>query len=265
MPITFSSLVTSNVRELEGSPKEDFSFEKFSAVVTLECPWATRFTLIEEILFSLQMYPHFPTIGARATSIGCIPRNAAVLIGDGQGATYDMAEVSITYETLDAKGDGEDPEVFTIIEDRVEPNSEFQTLDYTDFRWDNNAGALLKPDEAPGKLIRGFNYVQRVLNVTSVHADHVDLVDSVNSGPHTSETLGVTFAAQTLLYSNPTISRTFKSDGSSIYTIEKTFAYRKNGWNKFFRASSQAYESIYVTGGAAHENFPPESFSNILV
>jgi hypothetical protein len=244
------------------SPTEDFSDRGANLQMVVRCDWADRYTVAAYFLESVpggMLYPHNLALGAHARRAGIKPAEG-LLGNDGTGlAVYEHAEVTIGFNI------GQGPETENLISESLEPTVEFLTQDYRKFRWDSANGDPIQAEEAPGKLIRGLKYVITLYDRTSIPTDCIDLPGSVNQDEVTAQLLGMTFPAETLLFEGCKLQRKFKTDGTGLWNVTLTFAYRTNGWNQFWRAGASQYESLHLASdGSVWNSYPPASFDNLL-
>lgn len=249
MPISW--LPTALVDVWEESEANSFSYkDTSSATVTLRCAWADRFTVLEDILFNGGTYPYLPGALMYAQEGSCVPASGQAL-NDGEGLTYEHALVTIKYTNdKDDNGSGD------IISESLEPHVEFMSLDPAEFRWGSASGDALNAEEAPGRLIVGFDYVQTEYNLVTLPTTIITELGKCNSGTIAASLLGISFAAETLLFASATPSRKIDSAGNAKWTLAKRFSFRPTEWNKFWRGKTQSWESIYIAGGSIYRNFP---------
>lgn len=244
-------------QELAGSPVEDFA-EGYTATRKLLVEWGSRYSLVAELEFST--YPYLPVLEAFARSVSVEPLGNAITAVDGNGlVAYQKALVTVNYSLT-----SEDPQTVDLVSESIEPNAEFRTLDFEDFRWSATDGDLLKEDEAPSQLLRGHDYIIKFHNLATVPTAVIDLEGYVNAGTFATFTLGRTYAAETLLFGGGTPSRRITSAGIDNFTLTERFHFKASGWNKFFRQSTQDYESIYHKTGGIHRNHPLGNFASLL-
>lgn len=256
---------------MEGSPTEQWDANGFSATRVLRCAWSSRFTLADELLGGDSgrgaLYEPKTSTGARATGIAMGPPGGTMLPISGTIAGYNNAELTVTYGN--GPGDSAD-----LVSESLEPTAEFLTLPPEKFLWGSGTvgtGVDLEEDEAPGMLIRGMDYVLTRYQVPYIPIALTTLPGKVNDATVTASLLltspGVcmAFAAETLLFGNPTLQRTTKTDNSPCWTINYRFSYRPSGWNKYWRsgASTPGYETLYEKGGSAYKSYPTASFAGI--
>ena len=242
--------------EMQGSPVETSKPDGFEATRTLVVAWADRQALSEALEFSV--YPYRPLMGALARLIGIVPMDAKQST-DGGLVQYEKAVVTVQYSMSSS-----DPQTQDLVTESVEPNAEFRTLDFVDFRWSAIDGDVLKEDEAPGQLLRGHDYIIKFHRLNAVPTAVVDLEGYVNASPFSTYTLGRTYAAETLLFGGGTPSRKITTQGAEEFTLTERFHFKSTGWNKFFRQSTQTYERIFHKTGGEHNNHPLGNFSNLL-
>lgn len=265
------------------SEKEDVSND-VQCSVKLRCPWGDRIATLENILNNLLEWPYMPSgneIRASSGSINPVPQSATT--ADGSGNSYPEAEITVNFTRGGGNGGGPGDETDAIFYETIQGNGEFIKIspksDTTDFGkgvqvffWgDEPIGEdAVTEEEAPTKLIMGFDYVVKYLRLTSIPAVALTLIDNCNDASVSSPSLGLTFAAETLLYNAPMITRTVTADpGQNYFDMECRWSWRKNGWNKFWRAKTQSWSSQwyydYDTSTATqYKNFPPVSMAGML-
>lgn len=260
--------VDTDVHEAEGSPQENFSAETgFNATVMLRVPWNDRYAVMDDILQNQYTYPRCPGSQCNALSGSCRPAPApGQLVATGTGgslAEYTEALLTILYSQKIHRdeGGGPTPDVFA---ESIEPSAEFITLNPKKFRWGGPAGDKLEPEEAPGKLVVGFDYIQTRYNLTELPIGVLS-PGRVNDAVITARLLELDFPIETLLYHNSQPVRTISVNGLNKWMMMSRFGYREQGWNKFWRASPAGYEWIYEAGGGIYRNFPLGDFTDILV
>lgn len=243
--------------EMAGSPVEDFA-EAFTATRKLLVAWGSRYSLVGELEYSI--YPYRPALIAYARSVSVEPFGNAITAVDGNGLlAYEKALVTVNYSLS-----SDDPQTVDLVTESIEPNAEFRTLDFEDFRWSAVDGDLLKEDEAASQLLPGHDYIIKFHNLATVPTAVVDLEGFVNAAAFATYTLGRTYAAETLLFGGGTPSRRITSAGVDNFTLTERFHYKADGWNKFFRQATQIQESIYHKTSGIHKNHPLGDFSTLL-
>ncbi len=249
--------------ELDGSPVEEWNLEadSFRAVQRFKTVWADRLAVADVFLQTIKQYEHAPTFpGLLARSVSTAP------FGRQEGSTgapfgiarYSHAIITVTFSTPTPTTPVVVDNILTT--QSIEPNAEFVTLDHTEFRWGSAAGPELNPNESPGKLNIGFDYVltQRGLETVPFHV--LTYPGSVNGAAFFASLLGLTFAAETLLYNPPTVT---PGSATGTWNVAYRFSYRQSGWNKFWRVESRIEESIFHTDGSEYKSYPTQDFSII--
>ncbi len=249
---TYSPVVT--CYEEHGTQHENKTADDWTASVTLRCAWTSRHSLVNDIVGNRRAWPHsgYGTVPL-AQSAAIVPCPAKYTVS-GQSCEYDDALVTVNYGILR----------LDLISESLEPSVEFRQLDYRNFRWASASGDPLIEGEAPGKLVRSLALVRNYYNLTSLHSDLLTLPGKVNQAAYVSSLLGLTFPIETLLFAPGPMSRTITTAGSSGWNLQLKFSYNPNTWNKFWRASYQSWDSIYIAGGAIYRNYPLGDFSNWL-
>lgn len=235
--------------------QEDWDLEGPTASVQLRCAWADRHNLIADLLGNSRDWPHGPYTNPPQAQRASISPFATTQASVGQSITYDDALVSVEYG-FDSRD---------LVSESLEPTAEFITLDHRRFRWGAADGPPLKQAEAPGKLRRGLT-LQRTLyrQAPPLSTQLLTSVGGINDTAYVSSLLGLSFPQGTLLFTPPNLSISVQADGTDGYTIAMKFMYKPEGWNSFWRAESQAYEDIYLVGGAQYLNYPEVDMSDLL-
>lgn len=245
--------------ELDGSPVEEWNRDTgaFRAVQRFKIAWADRLTLADMFLRSGGMtYEHAPAFP------GLLARTAATEpFGRQEGSTpniarYAHAIVTITFATPTPDTPIIIGNILTTV--AIEPNAEFSTLDHTNFRWSSGNGAELQPNESPGKLQIGFDYILTQRGLSSVPLHVLSYPGSVNHETFPASILGLTFGAETLLYNPPNVTPGVQP---GTWDVSFRFSYRQSGWNNFWRAETQTSERMYHKNGDEYNNYPKKDFT----
>ena len=245
-----------------GSPTEEWGENGLMATVKLICAWTDRTALVADIVGLRRVYPRIPASFAFARSSSCVPfcdLPAGLPPNNVQYIESGAAVVTIKY---DVKGP-QQKNGNQLYSESLEGTAEFMTLDPSGFSWGSSGGTPLKDGEAPGRLARGLDYILTLYSCPRIPSATFDLMECVNSGPVMAPMLGMTFAKETLLYNPPSLSRKVTADGTEGWDITYRFTYRAAGWNVFWRASTGAYEAMYVTGGTKYKNYPTANFNGV--
>lgn len=259
---TYSSVDCS---EVHGTRREVWTDQGMVASVDLLCDYANRFLLVADILENRRVYPFSPSVEAPAA------KSCAIQVGIGeQGTTvgqaisYSVSRVTVTYDSSQTD---------SLFAQSIEPTAEFRIEDHKQFRWGYDAlipwdpanGAPLMEKEAPGKLIKGLNLIQEHYNVNSLDARLISGVGEVNEEEYTSPILGLTFEAESLLFNPPSLRQTINTAGEVTWTVRTSWTYKKNGWNKYWRAATQEYGFIYhYASDDPYKSYTPSDISDLL-
>lgn len=263
--------------ELDGSPTERVTANGWDIVRVLRCAWADRFTLIDELIGASLTYEGNSSLGALAAEASIEPMPGRT-DGTGTGdrvATYTHAQVTVSYKTPSIDFPGEDNG--DLIYEELQPNVDAIPVAVRDiifgendkaiegaplYRWTHaTTGDPLMEREAPVKLFPSIDYVWKRFGIASIPASALSFSGHCNVAQITSATLGLTFDAETLLYSGGSVSLRTKTDGTQTFDLEYRFSYRPDTWNKFYRAKTNDFEEIYADGGSVVKVFPTADFT----
>lgn len=240
--------------EEHGTPQEQWGEDEITCSVVLRCAWSNRYALVADILGNRNAWPYLA--GPRAISAAIAWDEAAPVSVSGQTASYQDALVTVNYSTNAEE---------ELVSESIEPTVEFLTHDYRRFRWASANGDPLLEGEAPGQQVKGLNLVRTYHKVETIPTAVLTLQGACNDAEYESDLLGLTFAAETLLFQPPNLSRSITTAGAKAWKLTLKFQYKPNGWNKFFRGKVQEWQEIFeVEGGEVVKPYPPEDFSALF-
>ena len=258
------------------SENEQYSAEAWTAQVTLRVPWEDRLAVFENIIQNNLKWPYNPTARMIAMS-GTITPMAGIHTGvDGNLNTYPKADIQLTFSRKAGQQPNEESTEFYT--ETLEPNGEMLKLPPEmregatkwRFRWGEASDSpLLRAEEAPTRLTVGLDYVIRWVNMDSIPAAALDIVDHVNNADVVSASLGMTFEEDTLLANAPVISRTFTSNfDENKWNMEIRLSHRRAGWNSYWDVRTQEFKQIWLhidgEEPVLYRNFPATSFDGVL-
>jgi len=257
------------IEELSGYPKENWDWNRLTATRKIICDWVDRYVVYQSYVGA--DYPYDPVTGFNASGAYCTGGTIEPLEAKGLGANdiaiYEKALITLEYRVPDPetgtpiREEGVGPTA-ALGSDSFSSNTEFLTLDHTDFQWATGTKPL-KPKEAPAKLIFSLNWTRTLENVVTPIAGGLgevilENIGSVNDLPiNAANTAGFTFPAETLLYTKPTINK----QGANSARVTLNFVYRPQGWNKFYRADIERFDIITFRNGIIFKTYKPKSFT----
>lgn len=251
---------TVDCAEEAGSVSENYDDARgvMKASVQLRCAWADRHDLVADICGNRLAWPKGAAgLVPTAATAGIVPvmTPGTPEAGDQQEVIYGEALVTINYTT----------EFVDVVSEAIEPTTEFLTLDYRGFRWGSGSGLQLREEEAPGKLVRGINFVRNEVDKTSLPSNLLSFIGHCNQSAVVGSILNLTFPAETLLYAPPSINYKKDSSGAVKFDITKKFTYNEQTWNKFFRPQIGVYQRIYAAGSSTpYYNYPVSDISGLF-
>ena len=238
-----------------------------TASVTVSCLWDNRLLLADDVLLNRRAYP-FITSAFTPKALNCSIvqfDEDANQVTSGQWRPPKYAHVTINYGVPTTRGIGS----YDLVAESLEPFGDFIRQDYSLFRWTGKDGDPLKPEESPGLFVPKLKLVRRIYRVSTLPSNALSAIGKCNLDAYASPLLGVTFAAETLVYGEPLLERTISTAGSDGWNYTQQWTYDPNGWNKYWRAETGTWDSIYMitTAGAAvpWKSYVPTNFSNLLL
>ena len=246
--------------EEAGTATVQFTNEGITASVTLRVPEAGHEQVAADLMLNRRVWPK-PVPGGivpQCDGVTAAPADVQQYVVDGglEVITYPEMFLTVSYTTIELA----QPTV-----DSIEPTAEFITLDSRCFRWGGPNGGLVMPEEAPGLLLRGFNFVRTFSDrTTPPHTDYVTKVGHVNNAPVFSSTLNFTFGTETLLYQPPNISWSPRLDGSVRFNVVLKGTFKPETWNKYYRSLVGAWQFMHLAGDInPFRSYPLADMTNI--
>lgn len=245
-----------DVAEEYGTQSESWQLGDRGASVVLRCNYTERHFVAAEMLGLQVPWPHGGWASPPLCQSIAISPGSEIVSEIGQSLVYKYALLAVTYG-FDAKD---------LISESLEPTTEFMTQDHRFFRWTKGDGDVLTDQEAPGRLQKGMVLNRTIYNAAPpLPTSLLELPGHVNDTVYFSELLGLVFAKETLLFGNPHLDRTIRTDGSDGFTLEMPFVINPYGWNKFWRQKTQKYEEIFIVGAdEPYKSYPLGSFADFL-
>lgn len=271
--------------EIQGSPRERWEGLIFRATQELVCAWDDRLALANYLLNTANYgvgyyyppaYAMSPQILASCRGVGIQPYKGhqALLTKEDDApadwASWEKAHLTVEYRTpgtddpLVVGGEGEEQ----AISETLEGFTEGIVLPYKDYQWTTTPGTPIEPDEAPVKLIHGYDYTvthhgvdnDDIENGYGTLALAISLVGKVNSSTVLAKILpGMSWEAEQVLCKDPVVQR-----GDTKSNIIYRFGIRTTGWNKYWRGDTMTWERIYLVGTSTQYNsYPVVSFSGL--
>ncbi len=266
--------ITVAYSRIPGYPRESVSRESVTVVDKLQCDWTDRITLAKElagfVVGGVLHRPHEydageePLYRVYAKTVDIDP-----IIGLDSGGEYTKAQLTVTYGTLsyDVDAPGEQGSTLYVTEN-LEPASEFITLPNNGLFWGTDHKQL-ESGESPAKIIRMVDWVYTIHHLGFIPAWIWTHPGTVNNAAITSWELGKSFAAETLLCGNPSLSREITSEGATAWTITIRMTYRAETWNKFPRPSAAGgiltWEYVEDAGETNIPIYTLADFTDILI
>lgn len=227
-----------------------------NASVVLRCAWADREALMSDLLSTPRGWPNTSGVIPYAYSASSFPPPNASYTTDGNGqlCIYDEALVQVNYST----------QIVDTASESIEPYLEYEDIDHRLLHWSAGTGEVLLSSESPPLLMRGLNITRTRYRLATIPAEVLTCVGKVNVAVYTSSLLGLTFAAETLLFQPGGINRTFTNFGTLGWTLSLKLSYKPETWNKFRRMSDGTWNKVYWANGTQFRAYPTGNFAALL-
>ena len=219
----------------------DITTGEITASVTLRTLFTNRLYLADDILENSRPWPYILTaFSPRALTAAIVPAGGMWTI-DGQAGYPKYALVTVNYGVPKTKTVG----AYDVVAESLEPFGEFIRQDYQQFRWDSKNGTPLTPEESPGKFLAKCKLVRKIYKLATLPVGAMSAYGKCHQSAYVSPLLGTTFDAETLCYDTPSFERTITTTGTDGWNYGQTWIYNPQGWNRFFRAETNAWSYIY--------------------
>jgi hypothetical protein len=240
-----------------GFPRENWVNGFLEAERLLECAWADRYSLLNELAW--EQYPYNGT--TIAWPYAATIQGEGVLDSTTPIASYRYAWCRIKYTNKIVYNETAQ----RFVSEELHPLSMHLPLDYAGFRWGAKTGASsipVQPCEAPSFIVRSSQYTITYYRVLSVPAYADDYANCTNNGAVASYTLGRSYAAGRLLFGGTT-ARADTALGSTLkLQVSYRFLIHPSNWNKFWRASTASWETLYHAGIDGTGEYTPHTAVN---
>lgn len=246
-----------NVWEEEGTPRTNYDSVQgvLNANVVLRTLYAQRYEVFSDIVDNRRPWPHLPgavrppiAFSGSISQIGC---NTTV---NSEFHTYEHSLLTIQYSNAPRTG---------LIQEEIRPASSFLKLDHEALYWPDEDSVTAS--EAPGFYSTSFVIIRTINDlIPPIDNHYLDLIGTVNEKVFVLTTLNRSFAAETVLYSDPSITFQFRADGSERVKVVQRLIVRQGTeakpatWNKYWRTKSQTFDEITrLVGGDVVKSYPP--------
>ena len=286
MPIIPNSInfATYSAAEHEDSPTERMTDQGFEATRFWRVPWAQRIAFMQALMpletpldtdggrMLLRLgheYPHYD--GAFVSGVGLRGKLGRIVAdgADTRQASYELAIVEATYTTgqfTDGGGGGGGDTDVTLAEETLESAAQHVTLSEQTVYWDAAGTAEpLDSIEAPQFVLALLDYTYSRKRVRLIPTVYTSLLGKVNTSAIVSSRLGLTFAAETLLYLSVNTHRVITQDGVQAWDATLRFTFNPAGWNLFRKHGTAAPVAVYkAAGGGQFKPFETGDMSSLI-
>jgi len=242
------------------SPKPEWYIDakniwRFRATRLLKCAWVDRAALIADLMTQAGgSYPHddgTPYAYVRKIT----PR------GRGQTSSGGTNLIAYSESVLEVYYDSAGPQwvngsyiTEAMVAEQFHIHPPGGNLSWT------GSVKLTDGEKSTSTPLYGWSYTYtlgRMLAMPSVPAAHVG---SCNATVQTCGSFNLSMAAQTVLYGPPSVSKHSEMGEGTRYTASCSRPINPYGWNKFFRAETNAWESLYLPNGNVFIRYPLQSW-----
>ena len=255
--VTFSTSTYQG--EMPGYPVGEWQSGHFLGIRKLLVGWNERSDLLDELdAAATGVWPYADgpsTAICRRVRIEPLHQEHAAQTNaaGAQEAEYDFAVITAWYST---KG----PTYYggNLYNETIQPSRAYETVLPKGLKW--SGGTALDDNEQIPMLRSGCTLVQHWPRVMSIPSWVLGNIDCVNANVYTSPLLGISFAAERLLYTMPSIDAEVTMGKLTTYSVMTRCLYRPVSWNYHWRATAKAWEEIYLADGTT----PYKQYTPIL-
>jgi hypothetical protein len=224
---------------------------QFRAQRILECAWTDVAALIVYLYSAVgASYPH-PDGTTNSIVRRAKPRGRGKTGGTQTLISYSRALVDVYYDTVGPRWVNG-----VYLDEKLVP--------YRVHQKPQGGLALVWSDDTPLGIIdrRGieFGSVAHQLvygRMSSAPADALTYIGCCNAGTKSTFTLEVSdFAAQTVRYSVPSVEARTDYSAGTKYTVTYVHPINPNGWNRFWRGGTAAFEYLKKPDGTTYIQYP---------
>lgn len=232
--------------EFDHSPTEEYGPEgSFVAKRRLGCAWADRYDVLS--LFeggTSAIYPYNTNFFAYAVGATIVPLNdePALASGTTNQWSYGTAVITITYAISPYYPHAINSRMMI---EEMHPWIEYRTLPADKSHVGTAAGAA--PEHNPRVIVPGMDYILTSFNHTTVSTNVINLMGLVNQAEWNTYMLGITFAAETLLYLGPQPTVTARLGYTTNIKVTQSWKWRSIPWSK--ELTENGWEWIYNDAG----------------
>jgi hypothetical protein len=249
--------ITVPFTECDDSPQEQWTDKGFQATVKLKCAWNDRDTLASELLQQGGTYyfrNNWTSARARSIAITAFGVGDPPTITGPEGPKWMNPDSAIlTVQYVDDENTAQGTEVLV---ESLEPTCELLHVPGQFLHW-QVGGNMVDPEV--GVALRQYKMVYSVARkgIPYIPSAVLALLGCCNSVPVQASRLGVTFAAETLLYNSPQCSRRFTTSGTEGWDMAFKWPYQPQGWNQFWNPQKMAWDKMLLANGSWYKPFPP--------
>ena len=247
--------------ELAGSPRGEITQDSLTIIRKLKCLWRHAPLLAMMLLgrvvrsgTSLRFYVghkiQWTLLGGSEVYV-CAEEVSIDPFGQtGQGiyptrTTYIHALLTVVYRVCPTN------HLEMLIDEMIRPSAEYLTQAPDGFSWTSNGSEILTVDEAPGRIIKMLEWDYEIKWFPLILVNQLTARNGqVNNATVTSAKYNMTFAPGTLLCLAPDVDPQPTMFVEGLGTVTQHFAYRPEGWNKFYKHGTKTPASIYASGAA---------------
>jgi len=224
------------------SPRERSNWDTgvFTATRVIYCEWDERTTAYNELIG--QPYPYIA--GTEAIAIDGKMAGWGESSDDGAGGiAYEQCQLTMYYSNVIRFVSNK------WITEELLPSSEFRQLNAREFSWVQNdpesGGRPVKQEEAPSMRQVFLDYHLTYHKVLAVPAAVLTHQGACNHATVSSYTLNMSFPAETVILAAVSSRRSLATGFLSGWELHYHFRITPQGANKFWRADTKQWETIY--------------------
>lgn len=260
--------------EMDGSPEVRHTRRGVNATRRLRCAWGARSLLARQLMgytngagvsFETATLPDYDDVYVSDVNIAPAPGQTLQDSSDPQHTSYEQAILTVQYKSDDSSVSttpGSGTERFS---ESLECAKEFLTLPGKKLYWDSANTQTVGDGAGPSLILPMLTWVYTRRRVQNIPNGAVNGIGLVNAAAVTAQTLGISFAKETLLYDTISLQRVVTFNGTLGWDVTVRFVHRPTGWNYFPNPETNSWAPVYRTFNTIFKPYGLYNFLNIVL
>lgn len=250
---------TVSFAEVHGWPRAKWEAGQFTAERRVQVYWEDQYQFLAELnQYPNYLYPYSNgPADATARAIEILPMGKST--ASGSYASYQWAIMRIIHTT---KGPRYSQLQKWSLNEQLVPSYQTSAVDTTGMTW-TSGGVAVAANEAPWLDAVEYDYIVTVAEAPRVPPFVMASPNIINWDAVPTSFLGVTFPPRTLRYCGADVRVSYSMGTTAKYTTVLRYKYKHSEWNKYWRAKTQAWETMSINGSVYYQ-YPETPWAGVL-